>query len=358
MYHSGTICQRNISVTCHIECFLVLLCSSVRSTLVERLILLAFQVCSLVCLQDLVCRFSFFAQLSENSVKQRARHIVGVSVCRLDFRVILVRVHAERKVRRQRPRRSGPCENICIFVFHLKSYDCRALFYILVALSHFLCGQRRTTARAVGNDLKSFVEKAFLPDLLQRPPLGLDECIVVCHIRMLHISPESDCGGEILPHSFVFPDTFLTFLDERLQTVFLDLILSVQAEFLLDLQFYRETMCVPSGFSRHHTAFHRAVSRDHILDHSGKHVSDMRFSVCCRRSVVENVLGTSLSLFDTLLEDVVFFPEFLDLFLAADKIHIRGYFLVHVDFFLSAGPARSYMPMAGTLSFGMKRSGT
>ena len=84
----------------------------------------------------------------------------------------------------------------------------------------------------------------------------------------------------------------------------------------------------------------------------------MRFSVCCRRSVVENVLGTSLSLFDTLLEDVVFFPEFLDLFLAADKIHIRGYFLVHVDFFLSAGPARSYMPMAGTLSFGMKRSGT
>src|SRR5699024_12721984 len=119
-----------------------------------------------------------------------------------------------------------------------------------------------------------------------------------------------------------------------------------------------ESMCVPSGLSRHHPAFHRAVSRDHILDNTGEYVADMRFSVCCRRSVVENVLGTSLSLFDTLLEDVVFFPEFLDLFLAADKIHIRGYFLVHVDFFLSAGPARSYMPMAGTLSFGMKRSGT
>src|SRR5699024_6144838 len=114
VYHSGTICQSNIGITCHIECFLVLLCRCVCCALVERLIFLAFQLCSFVRLQNFVCRFSFFAQFSENCVKQRARHIVGISVCCLYFRVILVRVHTEREVGRQRPRRSGPCKDVCV----------------------------------------------------------------------------------------------------------------------------------------------------------------------------------------------------------------------------------------------------
>ena len=175
MNDSGTVCQRDIGIAGHIECFLVLLCSSVCRTLVERLILLAFQVCSLVCLQDLVCRFSFFAQLSENSVKQRARHIVGVSVCRLDFRVILVRVHTERQVGRQRPRCGRPREDVCVLVLYLKPYDCGAFFDVLVSLGNFLGGQRRAAARAVGHDLEALVEQALLPDLFERPPLGLDK---------------------------------------------------------------------------------------------------------------------------------------------------------------------------------------
>ena len=61
---------------------------------------------------------------------------------------------------------------------------------------------------------------------------------------------------------------------------------------------------------------------DHVLDDTCEHVSDMRFAVCCRRAVVEDVVRASLALFDALLEDVVVIPELLDFLLTADKIHI------------------------------------
>ena len=59
------------------------------------------------------------------------------------------------------------------------------------------------------------------------------------------------------------------------------------------------------------------------------------------RSVVENVLRTSFSLFDALLEDMILVPELLNFLFSGDEIHVCGYFLVHADFFLSAeGPAQ------------------
>ena len=164
--NTGTVCQCNICVTGHIKCFLILLCSRIRRALIKGLIFLALKISSLVCLKDLICRFSFFTQFSKHGVEKRACHIISISVCRLYFRVIFIRIYTESQVGRQGPRCGGPCQNIGIFVFHLESYNCGTLFYILVALGHFLCGQRRTAAGAVRNNLKSFVEQAFIPDLL------------------------------------------------------------------------------------------------------------------------------------------------------------------------------------------------
>ena len=208
MYNSGTVGQRYIGVACHVECFLVLLrgcvCGAlverlvlfalevgsfvclqdlvcrfsflcVCGALVERLVLFALEVGSFVCLQDLVCRFSFLRQSAQYGIKQRAGHIVGVAVCCLYFRVILVGVHTERQVGRKRPRRGGPCKDVCVLVFYFESYDRGTLFDVLVSLGNFLGGQRRTAARAVGHDLEALVEQALLPDLFERPPLGLDK---------------------------------------------------------------------------------------------------------------------------------------------------------------------------------------
>ncbi len=65
-----------------------------------------------------------------------------------------------------------------------------------------------------------------------------------------HISPETNGIGEIFPHSLVFPDTLFTLLDEWLQTIFFDLLFSVQTEFLLNFQLYRQSVGIPACFSR------------------------------------------------------------------------------------------------------------
>ena len=152
---------------------------------------------------------------------------------------------------------------------------------------------------------------------------------MVSYIRVFHVSPEADSGREILPHSLVLPYALLTFVNKRLQTVLLNLILSVQAESLLNFQLYRQAVGIPARFSGNHITFHCTVSGDHILDNTGQDMTDVGFSVCSRRAVVENIFRTSLTLFDTLLEDVVLIPELLDFLLTADKVHVCWHFSVH-----------------------------
>ena len=149
---------------------------------------------------------------------------------------------------------------------------------------------------------------------------------------MLHISPESNCTGEIFPHSFVFPYALFTFVDKRFQSVSLYLIFSIQTKQLFYFQLYRQTMGIPSCFTRNLVSLHCAVSRDHIFDNTCQNVTDMRFSICCRRSVIKGVLRTSFFFLHTFLEDIMLFPECFNFFFTTYKIHIRGNFLVHNPF--------------------------
>ena len=87
-------------------------------------------------------------------------------------------------------------------------------------------------------------------------------------------------------------------------------------------------------------------------------MADVRFSICCRRSVIENVFRTSLSLFDTLLEDIIVIPEFLHFFFSSDKIHVGGDFLIHTDFPFCFRSAAAMCQLRDTLSLGAERSGT
>ena len=50
---------------------------------------------------------------------------------------------------------------------------------------------------------------------------------MVRYIGVIHIRPEADGAGEILPHALILPDTLFTMLNERLQAILLDLLLAV-----------------------------------------------------------------------------------------------------------------------------------
>ena len=333
----------------------------------EGLVLPVLQIRSLVSLQNLVGRLCHVAipvllgEFSQHLIQQSLGHIVGLAVRGRHLAVGLVGIYAESHVAGQRPGRGGPCQEVGILAHSLKANHRRAFLYQLVSLGHLLGGQRRSAAGAVGNNLKSLVEKLLLPDFLQRPPLGLNIIILIGHIGMLHICPETDRSGEILPHALIFPYGFLALLDEGLDAVLLNLILSVEAEKLLHLQLHRQSVGIPSGLPGHIFSLHGLVAGNHILDDTGQHMADMGLAIGRGRSVIEGVGLTAFPVFHTLLENMILFPEILCGFLSLHKIHVRGNFFVHFSFSfpdhvstwrlteLFAPPER-FFPMMGTRS--------
>ena len=316
---AGTVLDGDIGIAHHVPALLL----RGRDHRVQRLVLPVLQVGTLHALQDLVIA-------SQIRLHQRFRHVVGI-IALLHLHIVQVRVHAEADVGRKGPGCGGPCEEVSVLSLHLEADRRGALLDVLIALCHLVGGKRGPAARAVGDDLEALVQEPLVPDLLQRPPLGFDEGVVVGDIGIVHIRPEADGLGEILPHPFVLPDRLFALFDERLQTVLLDLLLAVQAEQLLDLDLHGQSVGVPAGLSRDLVALHGAVTRNHVLDDAGQDVADMRLSVGRRRSVVEHIGRTVLAVFDGLFENLLIIPEFLDFLLSPDKVEISRNFLVHVS---------------------------
>ena len=84
------------------------------------------------------------------------------------------------------------------------------------------------------------------------------------------------------------------------------------------------------GLPWNFVSLHCTVSWDHILDNTCQNVSDVRFSVGCRRTVVEHIDLVAFTVTHTFSEDVIVFPEFLCLFFSVYKIKIRRNFLIHI----------------------------
>ena len=229
----------------------------------------------------------------------------------------------------QGPGGSGPGQDVGIFALGAELGDGTALFYVLIALGHFVAGQRGSTAGAVGHDLEALVQQALFPDGFQRPPFRLDEGVVVGDVGVVHVSPEAHGVGEILPHALVLPDALFTFVDEGLQAVLLDLLLAVQTQQFLHLQLHGQAVGIPAGLAGHLIALHGPVTGDHILDNAGLHMADMGLAVGSGRAVVEHISRAILAVFDTFFKDVAFFPELFHVLFALHKVQTGGHFLVH-----------------------------
>ena len=151
---------------------------------------------------------------------------------------------------------------------------------------------------------------------------------MIGHVGIIHVGPEANLTGEILPHALVFPYALLTLLDEGSDAVFLDLLLAVQTKRLFHLQLHRKSVGVPARFSGNHIALHGAVSGDHVLDCAGLHMADMGLAVCGRRSVIKGIGRTAFSDLQALLKNLVLFPEFLDFLFPAHKIQVGVHFFI------------------------------
>ena len=138
-----------------------------------------------------------------------------------------------------------------------------------------MAGKRSSAAQAVRRTILKPLYKGPCPRSFQSPPLGLDILIVVCYVRIFHISPEADGGGKVLPHSLVFPYTFFTMLNKRFKAVPSICSLPSSPRPLLYLQLHRKSVRIPAGLSRYHIALHCPVSRNHIFNDTRQHMADM-----------------------------------------------------------------------------------
>ena len=201
-----------------------------------------------------------------------------------------------------------------------------------------MAGQRRSAAGTIRDDLEALIQQALFPDLLQCPPLGLNIIIFISDIRMLHICPKAYGTGEILPHPFILPDTFLTFFDKWLQSVRFNLIFSIKIQLFFNLQLHRKPMGIPAGFTQNLIALHGAVARNHVFDYARQHMADMRLSVGCRRTVVKCICLAVISDFNAFFKYIIVFPELLNLFFPFRKVQVRRYLFVHAKPRFSADP--------------------
>ena len=147
---------------------------------------------------------------------------------------------------------------------------------------------------------------------------------------MLHVSPEANNIGELLPHSLILPYRLTALLNERLNAVLLNLLLAVKSQSLLYLKLNRQAVGIPSSLSQNLLALHGLITRQHILDYTCKNVSDMGLAVCCRGAVIKGKGVTAFSLINSLIGNVFFFPEIQNLMLSVNKIELR------VDFFVQS----------------------
>ena len=207
-----------------------LFCHSCVGKRIKRLVFLVLEILALAFAEDFTFSFHTFKYGIDQCFCQDVYRAVHAYLDVIDFRI-----DAECEIRRQRPRRRRPGEEIRIFALDLELDHGRTLRDVLVALSHLVRGKRRAAARAIRDNLIALIEQALIPDFLQCPPLGLDEVVFIGDVRVFHIRPETDDLGELLPHALVLPDGFAALLDERLDAVFLDLLLAVDADSLLDL---------------------------------------------------------------------------------------------------------------------------
>ena len=111
----------------------------------------------------------------------------------------------------------------------------------------------------------SLIEQPLFVDLFERPPFGLDIIVVIGDVRVIHIDPVSDAVRHLLPFALVFPNRLLALTDKRLDTVLLDILLSVHAQRLFHFKLDGQPVRIPTGFPQYMPALHGLIARDNVL---------------------------------------------------------------------------------------------
>ncbi|MNI33142.1 hypothetical protein D3C73_870740 [compost metagenome] len=168
----------------------------------------------------------------------------------------------------------------------------------------------------------------------QNVPYTLDVVVVQSNIRIIKIGPISDSFRKFTPLLLVTENTCFTLLNEFLNTVFLDLLLTRNTELFFYTKLNRETMCIPASLTHDTVASHRLVTTDKVLNYTAKNMPDMRQSVCCRRTLIEYIVWFTFTIFNTAFKSVFFTPFVQNTQVAITRMFFDIHFLHGTVLFL------------------------
>ena len=232
--------------------------------------------------------------------------------------IVILRTHAERRIRWQGPRRSGPSEehrctpalHLCLRLEDAELSGTGGILNIAVAtwLVELVCRETCTRRWRVWLDGVALVEEVLLVELLEQPPQGLDKLIVVGDIWIVHIHPVTHTACEVLPDVGKLHHRLTALLVVLLDGDLLADILLSDAELLLYAQLHRQTVCIPTRLTVHEVALLRLETAEYILDGTRHNMVDTWSTVSRRRSLVEHKCRMALAGCYALVKGVVLGP--------------------------------------------------
>ena len=259
---AGAVGQGDIIIGNDAPCVHALM---VHGEIEERLVVQTDKLASLVF-------FEYFGILAEHALDKRLCKDVLFAIV-LYGAVCFIGINAETDVAREGPGRGRPCDQAFAAVDKTmfavgddgEGDEDGNLLDVLVALCDFVARKRSSAAGAVGHYLMTFIEKPFFVDGLERPPDGLDIIIGIGNVGMLHVRPVTDGITHLFPLALVFPNGFLTFINEGNNAVALDLLLAVKTEGFFNLKLNGKAVSIPTRLAEDVIALHGAVTGDNIL---------------------------------------------------------------------------------------------
>ncbi len=257
-------------------------------------------------------------------------------VAPLQHRVAEVRSDGERQVRRQGPRRRGPCEHPERSPQKLRPVFDRlqvethrhgriGAIPIRVVLAGLEIRERGLAFPAVGQDSESLVGEPLVVEALEGPEHALHEGEVHGLVGVLERDPPRlashialpGVGGALHDLAAVGVELVETVGDHRLP--------AGKPELLLSGHLGREAVAVPAEAALDAMAEHRLIARDGVLHEAGEEMAVVGQPVRERGPVVEDVLGLRSVQGHRRLEGAVRLPKGEYLLLEGGIARLRGY---------------------------------
>ena len=140
----------------------------------------------------------------------------------------------------------------------------------------------------IWQNLVTTVEQIFVEHLFESPPTRFDVIVVQCDVWVVEVDPVCHAFGHLSPSGFVRPDAFTASIIEGLHSEFFDGFVAHQIESLLNFNFDRKTVRIPTTFSLDKKPFHGLPTANEILVGSSHDVVNARFTVGRWRAFKEN----------------------------------------------------------------------